>query len=83
MAENPIPVFRTMEELLLSGTMAIYESQAELSELVPRQWRQFRLRHPELSSDAEFYGASPCTNDRKIHYLTGVARGSSEGTGPG
>ena len=30
-------------------TMAIYESQAELSELVPRQWRQFRLDHPELN----------------------------------
>ncbi len=45
----------------------------------PASMASVSVSHPELSSNAEFYGASPCTNDRKIHYLTGVARGSSEG----
>jgi AraC family transcriptional regulator len=73
MAERPIPVFRTIEDVLLIGTMSIYDSQTEASEHIPRQWREFRLAHPELGSSSKFYGASPSTNDRKIHYLTGVA----------
>ena len=78
MAERPLPVFRKMDELLLSGSMAVYGSQTELSERIPDQWRQFRSRHPELGSNAELYGASPCTSDRKIHYFTGVAHGNLE-----
>ena len=62
-----------MDHLLLSGSMAVYESQAELSEQIPEQWRQFRLRHPDLEGDIQLYGASPCTSDRRIHYFTGVA----------
>ncbi len=72
MADRPQPVFRTAGEVLLIGTMAIYNSQAEASESIPKQWREFRLSHPALGSDSKFYGASPCTGDRKIHYLTGV-----------
>jgi AraC family transcriptional regulator len=74
MAEPLVPVFRTMEDVLLIGRMAIYDTQAEVSERVPQQWREFRLSHPAPGSNREFYGASPCTGDRKIHYLTGVAQ---------
>jgi AraC family transcriptional regulator len=74
MAEPLIPVFRTMEEVSLIGTMAIYDTQAEVSERVPHQWREFRASHSGPGSNYEFYGASPCTGDRKIHYLTGVAQ---------
>ena len=73
MADRPNPVFRTIEEVSLIGTMAIYDSQAEASQGIPQQWRAFRLAHPALESSAKFYGASPCTADRKIHYLTGVS----------
>ena len=76
--EQPIPVFRTIEDVPLIGTMAIYDSQTEVSELVPYQWREFRLRHPALVSDSAFYGASPCTADQKIHYFTGVAQGGRD-----
>jgi len=79
MAERPNPVFRTIEDVLLIGTMSIYESQAEASRRIPHQWREFRLAHPALASSSKFYGASPCTSDRKIHYLTGVAQESAEG----
>ena len=78
MAEQPIPVFRTIEDVLLIGTMAIYASQAEASQQIPRQWRAFRQGHPALGSSSTFYGASPCTGDRKIHYLTGVAQESPD-----
>jgi AraC family transcriptional regulator len=74
MAERPLPVIREMNELLLSGSMAVYESQIQLSERIPDQWRELRTRHPELGSNAELYGASPCTTDRKIHYFTGAAQ---------
>lgn len=74
MADPFNPVFRTMEEVWLIGTMAIYDSQAEASRNIPRQWRAFRQSHPALASNATCYGASPCTGDRRIHYLTGVAR---------
>lgn len=78
MTDQPKPVFRTAEEVLLTGTMAIYDSQAEASQYIPQQWRAFRLTHPTLGSSSKFYGASPCTDDRKIHYLTGVEREGQE-----
>jgi len=53
--------------------MAIYNSQAEASEGIPQQWRSFLADNPALASSSNLYGASPCTDDRKIHYLTGVA----------
>ena len=78
MTDRPSPVFRTAEEVSLIGTMAIYNSQDEASRLIPQQWRAFRQAHPALRSSSGFYGASPCTGDRKIHYLTGVAAGNLE-----
>ena len=80
MPEQPSPVFRTIEGVLLIGTMAIYDSQAEVSERVPHQWREFRSSHSALGTDSGFYGASPCTGDRKIHYLTGVAQEGRDGS---
>jgi AraC family transcriptional regulator len=73
MVDGPNPVFRTIEAVSLIGTMAIYDSQAEASEGIPKQWRAFLLDHPTLENSSKFYGASPCTPDRKIHYLTGIA----------
>ena len=58
--------------------MAIYNSQAEASERIPQQWRAFRLTHSAPGSSSRFYGASPCTGDRKIHYLTGIAQQTPE-----
>jgi predicted transcriptional regulator YdeE len=78
MTERPHPVFQTSENVLLIGTMAIYSSQEEASQLIPQQWREFRRTHPALGSGSKFYGASPCTDDRKIHYLTGVDQESLE-----
>lgn len=72
MSDRPIPIFRTAEERLLIGTMSIYATQAEASERIPQQWRAFRRAQPELEKCSEFYGASPCTGDRQIHYLSGV-----------
>ena len=40
MAEKPLPVLRKIDELLLSGLMAVYDSQTELSEQLPDQWGQ-------------------------------------------
>jgi predicted transcriptional regulator YdeE len=80
MREHPIPVFRTIENVLLIGTMAIYDTQAEASERIPHQWREFRKSHPALNSSFEFLGASPCTGDRRIHYLTGVAQENWDGS---
>src|SRR5580692_11325851 len=79
MVDRPNPVFRTMEEVSLIGTRAIYDSQAEASQGIPQQWRAFREAHPALENSSKFYGASPCTSDRKIHYLTGVAYEGSNG----
>jgi len=79
MTDRPNPVFRTIEEVLLIGKMATYDSQADASEGIPEQWRAFRLAHPALESSSKFYGASPCTGDRKIHYLTGVAYEGPDG----
>lgn len=78
MAERPSPVFRSTQDVVLIGTMAIYDSQAEASQQIPQQWRRFQLTHPALASSSNFYGASPCTADRKIHYLAGVAQESPE-----
>lgn len=78
MTDRPNPVFRTIEEVLLIGKMATYNSQAEASQGIPQQWRSFLEDHPALKSSSNLYGASPCTGDRKIHYLTGVAQGSPE-----
>lgn len=58
--------------------MATYNSQAEASQGIPQQWRSFLEDHPTLKNSSNLYGASPCTGDRKIHYLTGIAKGSSE-----
>jgi AraC family transcriptional regulator len=78
MAERPDPVFRTIENVLLIGTMSTYDSQAQASQNIPHQWREFRLAYPALRSKSKFFGASPCTSDRKIHYFTGVAQESPE-----
>lgn len=78
MTDRPNLVFRTTGEVLLTGSMAIYDSQADASQHIPRQWRAFRLAHPTLGSGSKFYGASPCTSDGKIHYLAGVERGDGE-----
>ena len=79
MAERADPVFRTLEKMVpLIGQMAIYDSQVEASQRIPHQWREFRSAHPALGSSAEFYGASPCTGDHKIHYFAGVATESLE-----
>ena len=75
---RPDPVVRTVEERELLGRMAVYASQADASEGIPAQWREFLLAHPELPADAALYGASPCTDDGRIHYLTGVLRDGSE-----
>ncbi len=83
MAEQSRPVFCITEEILLIGTMATYGSQAEASRGIPQQWSAFLLTNPSLGSSATFYGASPCTSDRKIHYLTGVAPESAESVGAG
>jgi len=58
--------------------MAIYDSHALAAEKIPHQWRAFLLSHPELRSSSNLIGASPCTPDHKIHYLTGVARESPQ-----
>src|ERR1700721_2188923 len=60
MSDRPNPVFRTIEEVSLIGTMATYDSQAEASQGIPQQWRAFRLAHPALGSGPKFYGAPPC-----------------------
>ena len=72
------PEFRVVKAIPLTGTMAVYDSQADASKGIPDQWRAFLRQH---SHPGDFYGASPCTNDRKIHYLTGVGPDSPEGAG--
>jgi len=81
MTDRPSPVFLTSDEILLMGTMATYNSQTEASEGIPQQWRSFLKAHPTLKSSSNLYGASPCTDDRKIHYLTGVAHESPVAAG--
>jgi AraC family transcriptional regulator len=83
MTDRPNPVFRITEEVLLIGTMATYDSQAEATQGIPQQWRSFLVDNPTLENSSNFYGASPCTDDRKIHYLTGVAHGSPKSAAGG
>ncbi|WP_158750642.1 GyrI-like domain-containing protein [Acidobacterium sp. S8] len=83
MTDRPNPVFQTIGEVLLIGTMATYNSQAEASQGIPKQWRSFLVNHPALGSSSNLYGASPCTGDGKIHYLTGVAHESPENVADG
>jgi AraC family transcriptional regulator len=78
MADRPNPEFRTRDGVLLVGTMSIYDSQDEATKRIPQQWREFRRAHPALGSSSDFYGASPCSSDRKLHYLTGVAQQNPE-----
>jgi predicted transcriptional regulator YdeE len=78
MTDRPNPVFQKTEEVLLIGMMVTYNSQAEAAQGIPQQWRTFPVDHPALESSSNLYGASPCTGDRKIHYLTGVAHGTPE-----
>jgi AraC family transcriptional regulator len=78
MADRPNPVFHIAEEVSLVGTMATYDTQAEASEGIPQQWRAFLRTHPVLQSGSKLCGASPCTGDRKIHYLTGIAQEGPE-----
>ena len=70
-----MPSLRPSEWNLPDGGL---DSQAEASQLIPHQWREFQRTHPALGSSSTFYGASPCTGDRKIHYLTGVDQESLE-----
>ncbi len=83
MSEHPTPIFRTIETAILRGTMAVYDSQAAASEHIPHQWRDFLRSHPTLDSNADLRGASPCTGDGKIHYLTGVVQQNEDGSIPG
>ena len=46
MTDRPNPVFRTTGEVLLIGTMATYNSQAEASQGIPQPWRLFLVDHP-------------------------------------
>jgi predicted transcriptional regulator YdeE len=64
MADRPNPVFRTIEELSLIGTMATYDSQAEASQGIPQQWRAFRLAHPALESSSA--GDHPKASSRTL-----------------
>jgi AraC family transcriptional regulator len=83
MADRPNPVFRTTEEVSLIGKMATYNTQAEASEGIPQQWGAFLRTHPALQNSSKLYGASPCTGDHKIHYLTGVAQEGQESVAGG
>jgi AraC family transcriptional regulator len=83
MADRPDPVFRTTEEVSLIGTMATYNTQAEASEGIPQQWRAFLRTHPALQSSSKLYGASPCTGDHRIQYLTGIAQEGPESAAGG
>ena len=83
MLQHPIPILREIESVVLIGTMAIYKSQAEASERIPQQWTEFLIRHPVLSTSHNLNGASPCTGDRQIHYLTGIAEEDWDGPSEG
>ncbi len=78
MPERPSPSLRVLDKLSLTGTMAVYASQAEASLRIPQQWQAFRSAHPSLAGSAKLYGASPCTADHRIHYLTGVEQNGAE-----
>jgi predicted transcriptional regulator YdeE len=67
-----------MEAILLTGRIVVYDSQADASKGIPDQWRTFLRQN---TWRGPLFGASPCTNDRKIHYLTGVGPACPERTG--
>ena len=74
MASRPKAEFRLAEAMVLTGILAVYETQAEASAKIPEQWQRFlSLPLPEIKEAETVYGASPCTGDHKIHYLCGVA----------
>jgi AraC family transcriptional regulator len=75
---NPAPDLRTLAAITLVGRMALNDSQADASAGIPAQWQAFLLDHPTLAASATFYGASPCTGDHKIHYLSGVLQQAVE-----
>lgn len=70
------PAIVAAEAITLTGTMSVYASQAEASQGIPLQWRAFLAAHPGITI---LYGASPCTGDHKIHYLTGTPEPSATG----
>ena len=78
MIEQPRLVYRRIEELRLVGSMTIYASHSEIVERVPEQWRTFLSSHSPPLSGPAYYGASPCSDDGKIHYLTGVVSAGRE-----
>ena len=70
MTITPKPEFRSGRRILLAGNMAVYASQREATEKIPAQWREFlSLPGQEIRT---CYGASPCTDDGKLHYLCGM-----------
>ena len=77
MFADPTPDLRTIDAITLVGRMAIYDSQADASAGIPAQWRAFLLANPTLATTTIFYGASPCTGDHKIHYLSGLLQQDS------
>jgi AraC family transcriptional regulator len=83
MTERPKPEFRAHEGVTLVGMMAIYDSQDDATERIQQQWRAFRRAHPKLGDSGDYYGASPCSSDGKLHYLTGVAQRGTESAGDG
>lgn len=83
MANRPSPVVRTTKKISLIGTLATYETQAQASDGIPRQWRTFLRTCPVLQGDSQLYGASLCTGDHKIHYLVGIAEDGPEGVADG
>lgn len=79
MAAPVNPTFCELKEVSLIGTMAVYASHAEAALRIPQQWQEFQRANASLSGRAKLYGASPCTADHKIHYLTGVEQDGAEG----
>jgi AraC family transcriptional regulator len=76
----PTPEFRHSQTILLAGTMVLYNSQAEATEKIPAQWADLLARPvPELHTARSLYGASPCTDDHKLHYFTGIEVPNYEG----
>ena len=79
MAERANPTLCELEEISLTGSMAVYALQAEAAIRIPQQRQEFRSANTSLGRSARLYGSSPCTADYKIHYLSGVERDGAEG----
>ncbi len=74
-----IRIFRTIEEVSLTGAMAHLRIAGGKPLKASRSsGERFRLAHPAFANDSHFYGASPCTGDHKIHYYAAVAHASPE-----